>query len=221
MPIAFSLHTRAHVAASGPVASGSTRTGTNRLRLSFTSQEYNAMRNVAQIAGLLALAVLVTAGCGSRAKPELDQPEALPSQAPRAPAAPTGQESRTRDPLSSAARATLEERIGFAYDQSELSPQARTILTAKAEVLRRAQDITLQVEGHADERGSDEYNLSLSNRRATAAKRFLVQQGVAPTRLETAGYGEERPMDHRHSESAWALNRRAEFRVTGGAVAQR
>ncbi len=179
------------------------------------------MRNAAQVAGLLALTVLVTAGCGSRAKPELDQPEVLPSQAPRAPAAPSGQENRTRDPLSGAVRTTLEERIGFAFDQSELNPQARSILAAKADVLKRSQDITLRIEGHADERGSDEYNLSLSNRRAAAAKRFLVQQGVAPNRLETTGYGEERPMDHRHNETAWASNRRADFRVTGGDVAQR
>jgi peptidoglycan-associated lipoprotein len=179
------------------------------------------MRNAAQAAGLLALTALVTAGCGSRAKPELEQPAAVPYQAPRAPAAPSRQESRNQDPMSGAVRATLEQRIGFAFDQSELSPEGRANLAAKADVLRQSQDITLRIEGHADERGSDEYNLTLSNRRAAAAKRFLVQQGVAPSRLETAGYGEERPMDRRQNESAWALNRRAEFRVTGGAVAQR
>jgi peptidoglycan-associated lipoprotein len=88
-------------------------------------------------------------------------------------------------------------------------------------VLKRSQDITLRVEGHADQRGSDEYNLALSNRRAAAAKRFLIEQGIGPGRLETAGFGEERPLDPGQSESAWASNRRAEFWVTGGGVAQR
>jgi peptidoglycan-associated lipoprotein len=177
------------------------------------------MRHSDQATWLLALVVLTTVGCGSRAKPEIDQPAAR-SDASQAPD-PGGPDRRTQDPLAGSSRATLEGRIGFAFDRSDLSPQARSILSAKAEVLKRSQDITLRIEGHADQRGSDEYNLALSNRRAAAAKRFLIQQGIGPERIETAGFGEERPLDPGQSESAWASNRRAEFWVTGGGVAQR
>ena len=179
------------------------------------------MQHSAQVTGLLAFVVLASVGCGSRAKPDIDQPAAVPSEAPHTPAGPSGHEGQTQDPLGGSSRATLEERIGFGFDRSDLSPQARSILSAKAEVLKRSQDITLRVEGHADQRGSDEYNLALSNRRAAAAKRFLIEQGIGPERLETAGFGEERPLDPGQSESAWASNRRAEFWVTGGGVAQR
>jgi peptidoglycan-associated lipoprotein len=179
------------------------------------------MRHTDQVTGLLAFLVLANVGCGSRAKPDVDQPAAVPSEAPHTPAGPSGQVSQTQDPLDGSSRATLEERIGFAFDRSDLSTQARSILSAKAEVLKRSPDITLRVEGHADERGSDEYNLALSNRRAAAAKRFLMERGIGPERVETVGFGEERPLDPGQSESAWAANRRAEFLVTGGGVAQR
>ena len=87
-------------------------------------------------------------------------------------------------------------------------------------MLRDAPSISLRIEGHADERGSDEYNLALSNRRSATAKRFLVSLGIPADRLETVGYGEEQPLDQEESEAAWARNRRDEFRVTSGRLAQ-
>ena len=78
----------------------------------------------------------------------------------------------------------------------------------------------LRIDGHADERGSDEYNLALSKRRAAEAKRFLMQQGIEGGRLEVEGYGEEQPLDPASNEAAWSLNRRAGFRITGGALSQ-
>jgi len=179
------------------------------------------MKHTAQVAGLLALVAVVSSGCGNKNKPDIAEPVSVPSGAPHTAAEPSGRENRTPDPQTSSARATLEQRIGFAFDRSDISPQARAILSAKSDVLKRSGEITLRIEGHADERGSDEYNLALSQRRAAAAKRFLIQQGIAPERLETVSYGEERPLDRGHGESAWAANRRAEFRVTGGNVAQR
>ena len=117
-------------------------------------------------------------------------------------------------------RATLEDRISFAYDQSDLSSAAREKLSAKAEILRQMADLSLRIEGHADERGSDEYNLALSNRRAVSAMRYLMSQGISQNRLETVGFGEERPLDSAETESAWAKNRRDEFRVSSGRLAQ-
>jgi peptidoglycan-associated lipoprotein len=81
-------------------------------------------------------------------------------------------------------------------------------------------DLSIRIEGHADERGSDEYNLALSNRRAIAAMRYLVNQGIAQERLEAVGYGEERPLDSAETEAAWAKNRRDEFRISSGRLAQ-
>jgi peptidoglycan-associated lipoprotein len=126
----------------------------------------------------------------------------------------------SRNLLDREERATLEERIFFAFDQSDLNAAARELLSAKAEILRRVPSLSIRIEGHADERGSDEYNLALSNRRAAAALRFLASQGVAAERLGAAGYGEEQPLDSAESESAWARNRRAEFRVSAGSIAQ-
>jgi len=117
-------------------------------------------------------------------------------------------------------RATLEERISFGYDQSDLSPAARENLSAKAEILSTVPSLSLRIEGHADERGSDEYNLALSNRRAAAAMRFLGTHGITPDRLETVGYGEEQPLDPAENEAAWARNRRDDFRVSSGRLAQ-
>jgi len=111
--------------------------------------------------------------------------------------------------------AILEERVHFDFDRWTLTLKAQSVLTAKAEVLVSSPAVTLRIEGHADERGSDEYNLVLSNKRASEVKRYLTGLGIDPSRLETMGYGEERPLVERSDEPAWLLNRRAEFRVTG------
>jgi peptidoglycan-associated lipoprotein len=164
---------------------------------------------------------LVATGCGGK------QVEETPPPAPQAPAptpAPAPVSTPvTVDPMPAPdnRRATLEERIHFAVDRSDLSPEARTTLAAKAEILRSSPALTVRIDGHADERGSDEYNLALSRRRAAEAKRFLMQQGIDGARLETTGYGEEQPLDPGSSEAAWAMNRRADFQVTGGALSQR
>jgi len=124
-------------------------------------------------------------------------------------------------PAPDTRRRTLEERIHFALNRSDLSPAARNLLAAKVEILRSAPQLTLRIDGHADERGSDEHNLALSKRRAAEAKRFLVQQGIEAGRLEAVGHGEEQPLDPSSSETAWSMNRRADFQVTGGAMSQR
>jgi peptidoglycan-associated lipoprotein len=122
--------------------------------------------------------------------------------------------------LDQAQRATLEDRISFAFDQSDLTSASRDKLSAKAEVLRGFPNLSLRIEGHADERGSDDYNLALSNRRAVSAMRFLVSQGISQDRFETVGFGEERPLDSGENEAAWARNRRDEFRVSAGPLAR-
>jgi peptidoglycan-associated lipoprotein len=103
------------------------------------------------------------------------------------------------------------EDIYFEFDKSRLLPEAKEILKEKAEWLSMHEDVTVTIEGHCDERGTNEYNLALGDRRAESAKRFLTDLGISVSRLTTVSYGEERPVDLRHNEEAWAKNRRAHF----------
>ena len=167
------------------------------------------------------LAVGLVAACGGK---QVEEPTPAPemTQAPVTPPAPSPVAMDTVQAIAPDTRgSTLAERIHFALDRADLTPEARTTLVAKAEILRSSPNVSLRIAGHADERGSDEYNLALSKRRAAEARRFLMQQGVDSTRLETVGYGEEQPMDPASTEAAWAMNRRADFSVAGGALSQR
>lgn len=121
-----------------------------------------------------------------------------------------------RERAVEAARAALTAPVYFAYDQSDLSADARAILDAKLPVLRASAAVRLRIAGHTDSRGSDEYNLALGQRRAAAAKRYLTQQGIDESRLEVASYGEEQPVAQGEDESAWSQNRRDEFEVIAG-----
>ena len=105
------------------------------------------------------------------------------------------------------------DRIYFDFDSFELKPQSRTILQNKAELLKQMPDLKLRIEGHCDERGTDEYNLALGEKRARVAYEFLILLGVEPQRLQIISYGEEYPADPGHNETAWAQNRRDEFKV--------
>lgn len=104
--------------------------------------------------------------------------------------------------------------IYFDFDRSELKPEARANLTKKAAWLRAHPEFSVRIEGHCDERGTNEYNLALGERRANAAFKFLNALGVSGNRITTVSYGEERPADPGHNESAWAKNRRDEFKLT-------
>ena len=101
--------------------------------------------------------------------------------------------------------------IYFDYDSSTVLSQFEEIIQAHAGFLQANPDVTTTLEGHADERGSREYNLALSERRANAVQKQLVVLGASPNQVRTVSYGEERPADPGHDEQAWALNRRVEF----------
>lgn len=103
--------------------------------------------------------------------------------------------------------------IYFDFDSFELKPQSRTILQRKAEMLKKLPELKMRIEGHCDERGTDEYNLALGEKRARVAYEFLILLGVDPQRLQIISYGEEYPADPGHNETAWAQNRRDEFKV--------
>ncbi len=115
----------------------------------------------------------------------------------------------------------MEAVIYFDYDRSDLSAQARSTLDAKLGVLAGAPSMRIRVSGHTDDRGSDEYNIALGQRRAAAAKRYLTQRGIDGGRIDIVSFGEEQPVCTASDASCWAQNRRDEFQVTaGGPVGQ-
>lgn len=107
---------------------------------------------------------------------------------------------------------TVRERIHFEFDQSDITDEAAEKLRRKAEVLRDNPGLQIVVEGHCDERGSNEYNMALGQRRAESAEAYLVDLGVPGEAIvRTVSYGEERPLVDRSDEDAWSMNRRSEF----------
>jgi peptidoglycan-associated lipoprotein len=104
--------------------------------------------------------------------------------------------------------------VFYALDSSELDQQGQAALNANAELLKRYPSWKITIEGHADERGTAEYNLALGERRALAARAYLVALGIAADRMQTVSYGKEFPFDPAHTEEAWARNRRAHFVIT-------
>ena len=109
------------------------------------------------------------------------------------------------------------DRVFFESDQTELSPQAMATLDKQAQWLQTYNRYAFTIEGHADERGTREYNIALSARRATAAREFLIAQGVNGNRISSIAYGKERPAALCDAEQCWSQNRRAVTVITGGA----
>jgi len=178
---------------------------------------------------LVVAAIAFTAACGSKKAPEQPAPEPAPTPAPApapapppAPAPTPAPQPPAEDPAAAAARITaavlseVATMVHFDFDKSDIRPEDRDVLDRKAAILSVNSGLRLRISGHADERGSDEYNLALGNRRAAAVKTYLANKGIDAGRLEVVSYGEERPLDPGHDESAWAQNRRAEFEVTAG-----
>ena len=113
-------------------------------------------------------------------------------------------------------RDLLARRVHFDFDRSNIGTDDAAILDEKLAVLQRNPDLRIRVTGHCDERGSDEYNLALGNRRALAAKRYLTDRGIAESRIATSSMGEERPIAMGANEGAWGQNRRDEFTIISG-----
>lgn len=167
---------------------------------------------------MLALAIvtiMVATACSRKTPPETEDRDRTP---PPVTQNDTDTEADERARAEERARiereramARLQEMIHFEFDKSELSSRSRDVLADKAEILRSYPDVRLRIEGHADERGTVEYNLALGERRADAARRYLVDLGIDPDRLTTVSYGEERPLVPESNEAAWAENRRDEF----------
>lgn len=170
--------------------------------------------NVLRLTLLVTLAALLAAGCAKKpVAPEvssaIEQPPEEVIPAPDMAVAEAPMEKIVPQPE---AEPELQ-RIHFDFDQYTLTPQARDILAETAAYLNSHPETKVTIEGYCDERGSDEYNLALGERRALAAKSYLVSLGVAPENLNTITYGEENPFASGHDEEAWAKSRRAEFNI--------
>ncbi len=185
---------------------------------------------------VLAAGVLVASACGgSQPEPETPEPVAIDSTAIKeqmrrdsiaaAERARAEAERRAAEQAAMAAAAALtaqltaevHDMINFDFDRSDIRMDDEANLDRKAGVMMANSAVRLRISGHADERGSDEYNLALGNRRAESAKRYLVNKGVDASRIVIVSFGEERPLDPAQTEDAWAKNRRDEFELTAGA----
>lgn len=115
---------------------------------------------------------------------------------------------------SDSGKASGLQTVTFPYDSNVLDSSAKSKLKENAEILKSRSNLKVQIEGHCDERGGIQYNIALGERRANAARNFLVEAGIAGDRLTIISYGKERPVDPRSSEDAWSKNRRANFVIT-------
>ena len=127
------------------------------------------------------------------------------------------QAQREREQEAREARATLEEMVFFDYDEASLTSDTEQTLRAKLEVLRSCPSVRLRMEGHADERGTSEYNIALGSERAQSASQFFTGFGLDGARFSTVSRGEEVPIARGSNEASWARNRRVEFIITAGA----
>jgi len=183
-------------------------------------------------AALVLLTVALAIGACGKPKPPVARPQD-PSQgqgastANRTPTPPepvpepggVPPEPRVEDPLKVSDIDKINQNspfqpVFFAYDSSEIDGTGQQVLNANAAILKKYPEWVITIEGHADERGTAEYNLALGNRRAAAARTYLISLGVPADRLRTVSYGKEFPFDPTHTEAAWSKNRRAHFVLT-------
>ena len=192
------------------------------------------------IVGVIALLLVYGAGCASRGALKAEQEARMKAEEEAKMKAEAAQKAEAEverlkaelqkakkaaeDASRSAQQATrsLENvrntalrfgNIHFDYDKSLLKPEAIALLNRYAAGLKQYPTATVSIEGHCDERGTNEYNLALGERRALSARKYMIKLGIDENRLSTVSYGEERPLDPGHNEEAWAKNRRDEFVV--------
>jgi peptidoglycan-associated lipoprotein len=155
--------------------------------------------------------LMLTASC---AKKVTGKPEAAVSKtddgAKKAPA-PAATDDAAKSAALAAREKFMKQDINYAFDSAVLDATAQAILKDKAVWMKANADAATTIEGHCDERGTVAYNIALGERRAEAAKAFLVNAGVPASKMTTISYGKEKPLDPGHNEQAWAKNRRAHF----------
>ncbi len=172
---------------------------------------------------LLALAILVSWGCASQkaaappsettaqTQKQTEQGKSLAEAKAKEMAQMKEEELAHQKEIVAMAKALEKKDIHFDFDKYDLKPEARDILKDLGNFLLEHPSCRLLIEGHCDERGSEEYNLALGEKRANAAMNYLASLGVSPKRITTISYGENRPLCQEHNESCWWKNRRDHF----------
>jgi len=154
---------------------------------------------------LTILGIVILFGCAKKETVKPEEPAPAPATAP----APAPQEeTKTLPPTP----ITLES-IYFDFDKSNIREDAKDVLKKNAQIIKENPGIRVRIEGNCDERGTNEYNMGLGERRANAARDYLVNLGIDKNILSTVSYGEEKPVCTDHNESCWSKNRRADFIV--------
>lgn len=177
---------------------------------------------------VMSLTALLAAGCAKEEVVTKDEPmvqqqtvqqteptaqAAAPAAQAAAPVATVAEPVQEQAAAKAAAGVSLAT-VYFDFDKSDLRQDTRDVLSQNAEaLLKQIGDVKVRIEGHADERGSDEYNMALGDRRAKSAEKYLINLGVSADRLSTVSYGEEKPAVQGNDEAAWSKNRRAEFLI--------
>jgi peptidoglycan-associated lipoprotein len=191
----------------------------------------STMKAARSIATLIAVTALMTAVACSKKNPPIARPAPPPPVATNTPPRPPAPPEPVREPtvvppepvrddaISSASLDDLNKSsplkpVFYELDSSDLSPANQKTLDENAALLKRYPTWAVTVEGHCDERATAEYNLALGERRAVAARAYLVSLGISADRLRTVSYGKEFPFDPGHDEAAFAKNRRAHFVIT-------
>jgi len=168
---------------------------------------------------MLGMVALMAAGCAKEEVVKKDEP-VVQEQTVQKQQEPVKQVEPVKQPepkmeeavVQKASEAISLETVYFDFDKSELRKDTMDVLAKNAEaLLKKAADAKIQIAGHCDERGSDEYNLALGDRRAKSVASYLKKLGVAESRISTISYGKEKPAVDGHDEAAWSKNRRAEF----------
>lgn len=172
------------------------------------------IRMIVTVLPLALLAACATTGekaAAPAAAPEPTQTETMAPAPAAEPSAAPAQAEMKIDPLQDPTSPLAKRVIYFDFDKSDIKSEYRPTLQAHAEYLAGHPSVHVRLEGHADERGTREYNIGLGERRANSVRAYLTLQGVSAGQIETISYGEERPVAMGHDESSWRLNRRVEI----------
>ena len=161
---------------------------------------------------LIGIFILAMGACSKKQTTEMEtSPEVVETEPPPEPPVEVVEEPVVEE--VEPVKLPVLNDVFFDFDKATLSPDSKSILSANATQLKDASTMTITLEGHCDERGTGSYNLALGEKRANAAKDFLVSLGVPASQITTVSYGKDRPFDSGHTEAAWAKCRRAHFVV--------
>lgn len=165
---------------------------------------------------LLSVSVLALAACSDKSKESMSEATTYGADTSAAATAGAADGTVTSNVIPGSQEdltVNVGDRVFFGYDQYDLAPEARSTLDMQAEWLTRYPNVTITIEGHADERGTREYNLALGDRRANAVRGYLISRGVDASRVQTISYGKERPAVFGSDDQSWAQNRRGVTKV--------